>query len=213
MIYRKQMNNSFKKSFFKTAGGPGSGCMEDNTAAIDFLEISPVVTIGKRKQFMSTRAPVLESEQVPTKLIKYKGQEKYVPKKLKNFVDAIRAGEKWPFEKPVKLLRDAEGDYHIIDGHHRALAALITKRPRIKADIYTDNVERKAVNTMNKSANKKEDKEKSDEERIFKPEDEDKGGKARHIYMYGYHQPTANLDTDRRTDLVDQEKPGRPAAF
>lgn len=180
---------SFIKGFNKTAGGPGSGVSGDNAKVIDFLEDSPLVSIGYRKKFMSERSPDLENDMVPVKLIKYKGQEKYVPKKLEKFIKAIRNKETWPFEKAVDLLRDDDGNYHILDGHHRTLAAIITKRPRIKANVYTMNVIHK----------KAEEQVESDERLTF---------------MWGNSKPTTEMANKKeRLDLVDENKKNRPESF
>lgn len=185
------MNEIFKEAFLKVAGGPGSGVSEDNVKEIDFLESSPLISIGYRKKFMSERSPDREGIQIDVAKIKYKGQENYVPKKLKRMLKAIESGEaKDLFKKPVKILRDEKGDYHIIDGHHRALAAVIKKIPKIKADVYTMNV-------IHKKAQADTDKIKENRRKAF---------------MFGYHGPTKALGLDR-VDPVEENKPGRPAAF
>ena len=116
----------------KVAGGPGSGVTGTNTDVIDFLETSPLISIGKRSKFMSESSPVQKDVKVPVSKIKYKGQEKFVPKKL---VRMIRNADE-VLKKPVDLLLDDKGKYHIIDGHHRALAAIILKRDKLKANIW-----------------------------------------------------------------------------
>lgn len=196
---------SFLKGFEKTAGGPGSGVTGDNTKKIDILPHSPIISIGKRKKFMENRSPEMEKVQVLVENIKYKGQEKYVPKKLQKFMDAIKKGETWMWEKPVVLLRDREGALHIIDGHHRALAAILSKRKSLSADVYSDNVFIKAVNTMKKTA--EEEKEK-----FVGKDHNDKGGDPRDIFMFGYNEPTKDLKSNR-LDLVDEDKKPRPEAF
>jgi len=116
----------------KLAGGPGSGVEQNNAKEIPILESSPLVSIGHRERFMENHKPVKRCVEVPTKNIKYKGQEKYVPKKLKKMIkiwDEVS-------DKPVDLIKDSKGDYHILDGHHRALAALVKKVPSMKANVY-----------------------------------------------------------------------------
>jgi hypothetical protein len=122
----------FRLGFLKTSGGPGSGVSGDNTDSISFLKESPLISIGYRKKFMDSNSPVLTDTEVDTSKIKYKGQEKMVPKKL------IRMMLKWDEikDKPVDLIKDENGDYHVIDGHHRALAAILLKEKNIKANIY-----------------------------------------------------------------------------
>jgi len=118
--------------YTKLAGGPGSGVGHNNAKDIPILETSPLVSIGQREKFMSTRTP--SEAEVKTKDIKYKGQEKYVPKKLKKMIkiwDEVK-------DKPVDLIKDKKGDLHILDGHHRALAAIVRKEPKMKANLYKE---------------------------------------------------------------------------
>lgn len=133
-FYKQAMMNEMVKE----AGGPGSGVTGDNTAEIDFLETSPLVSIGKRKKFMEHKTPVV-TEDISVDNIKYKGQEKCVPRKLQKFLDAIESGEKWPLEKPIDVIQDDNKDYHLMDGHHRGIAAMLTDRDKIKANVYTAN--------------------------------------------------------------------------
>ena len=123
----------FSVGFMKTAGGPGSGVSGNNTDPISFLKSSPLISIGFRSRFLMDHKPVLDNTEVDTARIKYKGQEKMVPKKL------VRIMLEWGEvkDKPVDLLKDEHGNYHIIDGHHRALAAILLKEKTIKANVYT----------------------------------------------------------------------------
>ena len=116
----------------KVAGGPGSGVTGENTDVIFFLEKSPLISIGKRKQFMSNSSPVQKNVKVPIKSIKYKGQDKFVPKKLVRII----YNSKDALSKPVDLLLDDKGKYHIMDGHHRALAAILLKKEDLKANVW-----------------------------------------------------------------------------
>lgn len=122
----------FELGFMKSAGGPGSGVSGDNTDEITFLEESPLISIGFRKKFFDENKPVLTNTEVSVDRIKYKGQQKMVPKKL------VRMMLKWDEikNKPVDLLKDENGNYHIIDGHHRGLAAILLKEKNIKANVY-----------------------------------------------------------------------------
>lgn len=125
----------FTWGFYKTAGGPGSGVEHDNTLNIEFLETSPLISIGKRKEFLESRSPVLENTPIDVKKIRYKGQEKMVPKKLVRMMldwDRVK-------DKPIDVIKDEDGFYHIADGHHRALAAILMKEPKINANVYTVN--------------------------------------------------------------------------
>ena len=122
----------FRLGFYKMSGGPGSGVTGDNTDEISFLKESPLISIGYRKKFMEKHSPVLTNTEVDVSKIKYKGQKSMVPKKL------VRMMLKWDDvkDKPVDLLKDEHGEYHIIDGHHRALAAILLKEKNLKANIY-----------------------------------------------------------------------------
>ena len=109
------------------------------------------------------------------------------------------------WEKPVILLRDREGALHIIDGHHRALAAIKSGRRSLAADVYSDNVFRKAINTMKETAEETK-------EMFARRDKDDSHGDKRKIYMMGFNNPTSGLNSDR-TELVDEDKPPRPEAF
>lgn len=116
----------------KYAGGPGSGVIGDNTEFIPILKTSPLISIGYRAKFFEDHKPVEESSEIEVSKIKYKGQEKMVPKKV---IKMLFDNENL-FDKPIKVIRDENGDFHIADGHHRALTAIILKKKKILADIY-----------------------------------------------------------------------------
>lgn len=130
--FRKTAAPIFTTGFLKSAGGPGSGVAHDNTDTIDFLETSPLISIGYRQKFMDSHKPDETNIAIRTERIKYKGQEKLVPKKL---VKMMKIWEEIK-DKPIDVLLDNEGDYHIMDGHHRGLAAILMKKPYIRANIY-----------------------------------------------------------------------------
>ena len=119
----------------KTAGGPGSGVSSDNTAYIleDFsgLKMSPLISIGKRKAFMDANKPISTDTSISLEKVKYVCQEKYVPKKLSNFLESPDSET-----KPIDVLIDKDEQYHILDGHHRSLAAIKEGKETIKANIY-----------------------------------------------------------------------------
>jgi hypothetical protein len=123
---------SFTRGFMKTAGGPGSGVMGNNTSPISFLKTSPLISIGKRKSFLDSHEPLSRNEMVSTKRIIFKGQEKMVPKKVVHFL----LNFKEVLSKPVDLLEDENLNLHIIDGHHRCIAAMLLKKKQILANIY-----------------------------------------------------------------------------
>lgn len=117
-------------------GGPGSGGGETKT--ID-MPLSDYVSVGTRKSLLTCMP--FEEDEIDLADIVAVGQKTYVPKKRKNFVknpDILK-------DLPVDLLKVADG-YHVIDGHHRFLAAQDLKMPRIKARVY---VHRDCVGDMN----------------------------------------------------------------
>ena len=132
------MNFIFKIGFHKTAGGPGSGVSGNNTDAIDFMEHSPLISIGKRKDFLDNTKP-LETKDIEVSRIRFKGQHKYVPEKLMSMIMNDVRGDTGLWTKPIKVLKDSNDEYHVVDGHHRFLAALIRGREKIKAEIYPSN--------------------------------------------------------------------------
>lgn len=135
----------FRAGFLKQAGGPGSGVSGDNTDSIDIMDHSSLISIGKRKDFLKHTEPI-ETIQIPTHQIKYKGQYKYVPKKLMRMVMGAMQGDTSLWERPVQLLKDSNNEYHIVDGHHRVLAAIILGRDMILAEIYPSTKLEKRAN-------------------------------------------------------------------
>jgi hypothetical protein len=115
----------------KTAGGPGSGVSHPNTQPIRFLETSPLVSIGFRKKFMEDHTPIHKDIWIDWRKVKYKCQENMVPRKVVNIM--INADE--ALKKPIDVIRDSEGFFHILDGHHRGIVAILLKR-KMKANIY-----------------------------------------------------------------------------
>ena len=122
----------FTNGFLKAAGGPGSGVPFDNTDPISFLESSPLISIGYRQKFLEEHFPIEKNVEIPTNKIKYKGQEKMVPKKLVNIMI------KWKevADIPIDVIIDKDRNYHIIDGHHRALAAILRREKTVRANVY-----------------------------------------------------------------------------
>lgn len=112
-------------------GGPGSGGGE--TKPID-MPHSPHISVGGRKGVLENMAYF--EDVIPMEKITHVGQEKYVPEKLnrmmKNY-DEVK-------DKPIDVLKVGD-EYHVIDGHHRFLAAKAKK-----ADIIMANVRVRAEN-------------------------------------------------------------------
>lgn len=132
----KEASANFSLGLIKAAGGPGSGVAYPNTMSIDFLEPSPLMSIGKRRAFMENNEPMYKNLEIPYKSIKYRGQNNLVPKKLVEIL--LNADD--ALSKPVDVIKDENGDFHILDGHHRALAAIILKR-NLLANVYSPEKE------------------------------------------------------------------------
>jgi hypothetical protein len=122
----------------KTAGGPGSGVTYHNTAPITELPVSPVMTIGRRTEFMASHTP--ESATLPLSRITHVAQGKYVIQKLARFL-ADREGS-WR-EMPIQVLQVGD-EYHLLDGHHRYLAACRLGIEELPAEVYAWEEEKEA---------------------------------------------------------------------
>lgn len=120
---------------FISKGGPGSGVGEDNTLPIN-MPHSPYTSVGTRKGMLQNMD--YSEESVPMDSITHAGQEKYVPKKLEKIMQSWDNVK----DKPIELLHVGD-EYHIIDGHHRYLAAKKLGEKHINA-----NVRVKAQKTM-----------------------------------------------------------------
>ena len=118
-------------------GGPGSGVARKNTRKINkFMEkygcpscATGPITVGKRGQFMDCRNP--KSATVPLSKITHVGQETYVPTKLTRMMKTDDVDD-----MPIQLLRMGNGNYQVIDGHHRYLKAVANKRDSLPAEVY-----------------------------------------------------------------------------
>ena len=134
--FPKPLNKIALEYKHKLAGGPGSGTDKDNTDYIvdkyPELSISPLISIGKRKQFMEEH-PIKETKEIPLSKIKYVSQHKFVPEKLARIKKELNN-----IEKPIDVLLDKEGFYHVMDGHHRFLAAWELNKKTILANIYEE---------------------------------------------------------------------------
>ena len=130
-------NSSNPYSLNKFAGGPGSGVKGDNTKPID-MPLTPYITIMKRKAFMNSKEPFLKNRLIEMDNIKFVGQEKYTPAKLNNQVKmALDKNAKDPLQFPIDVTLLPNGDYAVLDGHHRFLTARKLKKSAIKANVYT----------------------------------------------------------------------------
>lgn len=123
----------------KVAGGPGSGVKGENTQLIEGFEHSPIISIGKRKAFMKRNKSIV-TKRISLSRICYKGQKNFVPAKLNKFVDGHKNGETWMWEKPIDVILDKKGKIHLMDGHHRWLAAIECGIKKIKANVYMEEL-------------------------------------------------------------------------
>ena len=116
------------KTDVKKDGGPGSGVVEDNTSEI-IMPQSKFISVGTRKGLLEN----VHSTPMKVKMsdITHVGQAKYVPEKLKKMVDAFDQVK----DKPIALLKVGD-EYHVVDGHHRYLAAKKLGMKDIQADVY-----------------------------------------------------------------------------
>jgi len=128
---------SGKESCFqKVSGGPGSGVKGYNTAHIGKYPKSPYVSVGTRKALLDNMD--YHKEEVDLKDVSHVAQEKFVPDKLQFFLknpDIVTG-------KPIDVLKVGD-EYHVVDGHHRFLAALVLGKQKLHA-----NVRVKAEKTM-----------------------------------------------------------------
>ena len=119
-------------SFYKIAGGPGSGVSGDNTAPID-MPHCPYVSIGTRKGILDNMHFTEKTVKVAD--VDHCGQENYVPSKLDKFISdpSLVTG------KPIDVLEfvGEDGKKHIscVDGHHRLLAAQKLGIKELKAHV------------------------------------------------------------------------------
>jgi len=129
--YYNKKKEEDKKKLTKKAGGPGSGKKEDNTMPITDLEQSDVIRIGGRKAIIDTQP--CDTKIIKVSDLKYAAQDNYVPKKLNGVMEAMSKPD-W-VDKPIDVM-EVNGEYHVLDGHHRALAAIKLHRKEIPARIY-----------------------------------------------------------------------------
>lgn len=130
-------------TMYKISGGPGSGVLHENTELIPLnIPISPKFTIGNRKGILETKYDSIETIRI--KDIKFLGQKKFVPKKLKEMLSSHDKDD-----SPVSVVRDKNNNLHLIDGHHRFLKAIIKGYKTIRAMIWSEG---RADNALSKSA-------------------------------------------------------------
>lgn len=121
----------------KIAGGPGSGSSENNTKEIKNMPKSKHVSVGTRKSLLNNM-PFTE-EVIYISKITHVSQSKFTPNKLKKMI------KNWKFikDKPIEVLKVGH-EYHVIDGHHRYLAAKELGEKTIKANVYVKREEKTA---------------------------------------------------------------------
>lgn len=117
-------------------GGPGSGVGYKNTAPMD-LPMSDYISVGTRKGLQSNMD--YDEYDIPIKSITKAGQKSYVPGKVNKFLQ----NRDWIRNKPIDVLWVRGDGYHMIDGHHRYMAASAMNMETLPAKVY-----RKAEKTM-----------------------------------------------------------------
>lgn len=113
---------------FQTDGGPGSRISGNNTKLID-MPHSEYVSVGTRKSLLDNVQS--KPSTISMASIVKVGQMKYVPKKLGQMVkdwEKVKA-------KPIAVLKVGD-EYHVIDGHHRFLAAKQVGEKNINVNVY-----------------------------------------------------------------------------
>lgn len=130
---RRRRRKTASKKKDKIAGGPGSGVQYDNTSKIERLEQSPLITIHYRRNIKNQRQPDRETT-IQLDDIDYGAQTKYSIDKLSGLMDSF---EDWK-DEPIEIAR-VNGDYHLLDGHHRFLAADRLGKSSLPAKVWIMN--------------------------------------------------------------------------
>jgi len=117
-------------------GGPGSGVAYRNTAPIN-LPKSDYISVGTRKGLQANMD--YDEYDVPLKHITKVGQTAYVPEKVNKFLK----NRDWIRTKPIDVLWVRGDGYHMIDGHHRYMAASAMNMETLPARVF-----KKAEKTM-----------------------------------------------------------------
>ena len=123
-----------KHAQLKFAGGPGSGTDVNNTDVITHLAQSKIVSLNNRRFVLAT-PPDYISNRIPVLKIKFAGQRNYSIVKLGKMLTS----NDW-VQKKVDLLEDANGFFHVIDGHHRVLAAIRRGHTYVNARVWTSDL-------------------------------------------------------------------------
>jgi uncharacterized ParB-like nuclease family protein len=98
-------------------GGPGSGGANRPLRNMK-MPLSPFISVGTRKGILQNMP--FDLEDVPLNAITHVAQRRFVPSKVSSLVKNADVVSK----KPVCLLKiPSENCYHVMDGHHRFLAA------------------------------------------------------------------------------------------
>lgn len=117
-------------------GGPGSGVKYRNTVPID-MPMSEYISVGTRKGL--TQNSHWDEFEIPLNMITKVGQANYVPSKVNKMMqsrDLLRT-------KPIDVLWVRGDGYHLVDGHHRFLAAKALNIDALPARVF-----QKAEKTM-----------------------------------------------------------------
>ena len=125
----KAITSVLKKNKILSEGGPGSGVKYRNTAPIPMLQ-SPYVSVGTRKSMLQNMD--YEEREVSLSQITHCCQKNYVPSKLEKFIK----NPDWIADSPIDVLHVPGEGYHVVDGHHRYLAANALNMGTIPAKVY-----------------------------------------------------------------------------
>jgi len=120
---------AFLKGSVLSEGGPGSGGQYPTQKMK--MPLSPFISVGTRKGILKNMP--FEIETVPLSKITHVAQRKFVPFKVKNLCKSPDGISK----KPICLLKvPSEDAYHVMDGHHRYLAAMKKGMDSLDAKVW-----------------------------------------------------------------------------
>lgn len=124
----------FESTLFE--GGPGSGVNYRNSVPMD-LPMSEYISVGTRKGLINNGD--YDIYDIPLDMITKVAQKNYIPHK----VDGMMQKRDMLRQKPVDVLWVRGDGYHMVDGHHRMMAAKILGMETLPARVY-----RKSEKTM-----------------------------------------------------------------
>ena len=134
------MVTAIYKGDMTVKGGPGSGGPDIETESIDMPQ-SPHISVGTRKGVLENMD--YHEDEIPLDKITHVGQKKFVPAKLDKML--LNYGK--VRKMPIDVLKVGD-DYHVIDGHHRFLAAKNNEEPTINARVRVKSMTAKSALTL-----------------------------------------------------------------